>query len=272
MLTLCCCQDVEDSVEYSKGDNYHGIQSIRTGSTRSIWVSSTVPTTAAATARGYMATTISTIAITTTMATATTRQSRATNGCTSNNATAVSTTAAMATATTRQSRATNGCTSNAAARVSLSFTADDDATTGRQREHSTTPTWLFRACVVLHLYWLVGRIDLAQCWVFLCADNHRFAVWPGDAESAPVCPYTQACKPVSEHQYHREYNKYQHWWSTANKLLDSCIVLHLCGMVGRVGLVMACLWDVRLHPDHAGWDNDVQYTACCHHSAEKLAR
>src|SRR6266700_3216019 len=251
MLTLCCCLVVEDSVEYCKADNYHAIQSIRTGSTRSIWVSSTVPTTAAATARGYMATTISTIAITTTMAT---------------------TAAAMATATTRQSRATNGCTSNAAARVSLSFTADDDATTGRQREHSTTPTWLFRACVVLHLYWLVGRIDLAQCWVFLCADNHRFAVWPGDAESAPVCPYTQACKPVSEHQYHREYNKYQHWWSTANKLLDSCIVLHLCGMVGRVGLVMACLWDVRLHPDHAGWDNDVQYTACCHHSAEKLAR
>src|SRR6266567_2370534 len=176
MLTLCCCLVVEDSVEYSKGDNYHAIQSIRTGSTRSIWVSSTVPTTAAATARGYMATTISTIAITTTMATstaamatATTRQSRATNGCTSNtttvstttNATAVSTTAAVATATTRQSRATNGCTSNAAARVSLSITADDDATTSRQREHSTTPTWLFRACVVLHLYWLVGRIDLA---------------------------------------------------------------------------------------------------------------
>src|SRR6266516_1394220 len=228
MLTLCCCQDVEDSVEYSKGDNYHGIQSIRTGSTRSIWVSSTVPTTAAATARGYMATTISTIAITTTMATstaamatatttnatavsttaamatATTRQSRATNGCTSNtttvstttNATAVSTTAAVATATTRQSRATNGCTSNAAARVSLSITADDDATTSRQREHSTTPTWLFRAFVVLHLYWLVGRVDL----------------------------------------------------------------------------VMACLWDVRLHPDHAGWNHDVQYTARCHHSAEKLAR
>src|SRR6266700_2834208 len=147
MLTLCCCLVVEDSVEYSKGDNYHAIQSIRTGSTRSIWVSSTVPTTA----------------------TATTRQSRATNGCTSNtttvstttNATAVSTTAAVATATTRQSRATNGCTSNAAARVSLSITADDDATTSRQREHSTTPTWLFRACVVLHLYWLVGRIDLA---------------------------------------------------------------------------------------------------------------
>src|SRR6266571_3333067 len=168
MLTLCCCLVVEDSVEYSKGDNYHAIQSIRTGSTRSIWVSSTVPTTAAATARGYMATTISTIAITTTMATtaaamatATTRKSTATNGCTSKNATAVSTTAAMATATTRQSRSTNGCTSNAAARVSLSFTADDDATTSRQREHSTTPTWLFRACVVLHLYWLVGRIDLA---------------------------------------------------------------------------------------------------------------
>src|SRR6266571_836606 len=73
-------------------------------------------------------------------------------------------------------------TSNATARHVPSSTANHgDATTNRQCKHPAKAAWAFYASLVFHLHWLVGRLDLAKHWLFLCSYGYWPAGGPLDA-------------------------------------------------------------------------------------------